>query len=101
MEQIKLTSTEAILYLALAGIVIGILLGLIPLILGIRKQKRQYGIFGFIASIIGGAISPILAIIVVAIFTWLILRKPTAKEPVDDVVNESPVDVEIGSPENR
>jgi len=101
MEQIKLTYTEAILYLALAGIVIGILLGLIPLILGIRKKKRQYGIYGFIASIVGGAISPILSIILVAIFTWLILRKPVVKEPVDDVVNESPIDVKIENPENR
>jgi MFS family permease len=101
MEQIKLTYTEAILYLALFGIVIGILLGLIPLILGIRKKKRQYGIFGFIASIIGGAISPILAAIVVAIFTWLILRKPTVKEPGDVVINENPVDVKIENSENR
>ncbi|MCA1625065.1 MAG: hypothetical protein LC768_13515 [Acidobacteria bacterium] len=101
MEQITLTYTEAIMYLALIGIVIGILLGLIPLILGIRKKKRQYGIYGFIASIVGGAISPILAVIVVAIFTWLILRKTDDKEPGDVVINESPVDVKIENSENR
>ena len=79
MEQIKLTYSEAVMYLALAGVLIGVLLGLVPLILGFKKKKRQYAIFGFVASIICGAIMPLLSIIVVAVFTWLILRKTSTE----------------------
>lgn len=91
MEQIRLSYTEAIMYLALFGVVLGILLGLIPLILGIRKKKRQYGIFGFVASIICGAIMPLLSIIVVAIFTWLILRKPDAENDSPEISSDSEI----------
>lgn len=77
------------MYLALAGVVIGVLLGLIPLILGIRKKKRQYAVFGFIASIICGAIMPILSIIVVAVFTWLILRKTAPEHNLSEDVSDS------------
>ncbi len=102
MEQINLTYREAILYLALFGIVVGALLGLIPLILGIKRKKRQYGIFGFLSSIVLGLISPILSIIVVAVFTWLILQKSKIEEPIDvRVVNENPVEVKIENTENR
>lgn len=79
MEQVKLTYYEFITYLALFGIVMGILLGLIPLILGIKRNKRSYGLYGLVASIISGIFSPVLSIIVVAVFVWLILRKPTAE----------------------
>jgi heme/copper-type cytochrome/quinol oxidase subunit 2 len=99
MEQIKITYYELIAYLALLGIVIGILLGLIPLILGLKKNKRSYGLFGLVTSIIVGVFSPILSVIAVAVFTWLILRKPK-NEPAA-ATNEKPVDVNAGSPENR
>jgi len=101
MEQIDLTYSQAILYLAMIGIFVGALLGLIPLILGIKRKKRQYGIFGFLSSIVLGLVSPILSIIVVAVFTWLILKKPTVEEPVDAAASENPVDVKIENPENR
>ena len=91
MEQIRLTYTEAIMYLALFGIVLGILLGLIPLILGIKKKKRQYAIFGFIASIVCGAIMPLLSIIVVAVFTWLILRKPDVENAPPEAASDSEI----------
>lgn len=97
MEPVHLTYNELLLYVVLGGAILGVLLGLIPLILGIKKKKRNYGVFGFFASIIGGAISPLVCVIAVAIFTWLILRKPT--EVV--VVNKSPIDVNINNTENR
>jgi ABC-type amino acid transport system permease subunit len=101
MEQMRFTYNELITYLALLGIVLGILLGLIPLILGLKRNKRSYGLFGLVTSIIAGVFSPILSIIVVAIFTWLILRKPK-NEPVDvRVVNETPIDVKVENSENR
>ncbi|MDQ3129927.1 MAG: hypothetical protein M3Q99_04085, partial [Acidobacteriota bacterium] len=91
--------------LIIAGVVIGILLGLIPLILGIKKKNRKYGMYGFVGSVIGGAITPIISIVVVSVFTWLILRKPKNKpknEPIEvRVVNENPIDVKVDRSENQ
>jgi len=77
MEPIRITYYDLII----AGVVIGILLGLIPLILGIKKKNRKYGMYGFVGSVIGGAITPIISIIVVGIFSWLILRNSKAEIP--------------------
>ncbi len=79
MEPYRISYNELLLYVFAAGIVIGILLGLIPLILGIKKKNRKYGMYGFVGSVIGGAITPIISIIVVAIFSWLILRNSKAE----------------------
>ncbi len=62
-----------------AGAGIGFLLGLIPLILGIRKGKTRFGVLAAISSAIGGAIAGIFLIIpIIAVFLWLILKKPVA-----------------------
>ncbi len=101
MNQIKMTYYEALTYLALLGIVIGILLGLIPLILGIKKNNRSYGLFGFVTSIVTGMFSPILSIISVAIFTWLILRK-AKNQPIEaGTSNETVPDVKVENSENH
>ncbi len=77
MEQIKLTTTEAVVYITIFNIGLGILLGAVPLILGFMRKERSYAVFGFLGSIIGGAILGLfLSVPVAAIFTWLILRKP-------------------------
>ncbi len=77
MEQIRLTNNEAIVYITIFNVLLGIVLGLIPLILGFVKKERSYGVFGFLGSIIGGAILGLfLSVPVMAIFTWLILRRP-------------------------
>jgi len=91
MGQIKLNYYEALAYIALAGLVIGILLGLIPLILGLRKNKRSYGLYGLVTSIVAGVFSPILSIIAVAIFTWLILRKPQPENSSAEVSADSDI----------
>jgi hypothetical protein len=76
MEQIKMTTNEAFFYVTIFNIGLGILLGAIPLVLGFIRKERSYAVFGFLGSIIGGAILGLfLSIPVAAIFTWLILRK--------------------------
>ena len=83
--------------IAMMGAALGFLFGLIPLILGFIKKERSYAVFGFLGSIIGGGILGIfLSIPIVAVFTWLILRKPTQTV----IVNENPVDVSINDSEN-
>ncbi|CAN5180129.1 hypothetical protein BH20ACI1_BH20ACI1_03870 [soil metagenome] len=98
MAQINLSYTEAIMYVALIGLVFGFLLGLIPLILGIKKGKRSYGYYGIAASALLGLVSPILSVITVVVFVWLILRKPESTEVV--VSDEKPVDVSTENSEN-
>lgn len=77
MNEIALTYREFYLYVILAGALVGALLGLAPLLLGRRKNKARLGKYGFLASIATGAIAPFLALVVAAIFSWLILREDT------------------------
>lgn len=102
MEQIRITTNEAILYAALFSLALGILFGLIPLILGFVKKERTYAVFGFLGSVIGGALLGVfLSVPVAAIFTWLIMRKPRNAPTEVKVVNESPIDVKVENHENR
>jgi hypothetical protein len=74
MEEVRLTGNEAIVY-ALIPAGVGFLLGLIPLIAGLFKRKLRLGLFGLLASTIGGALlGVILSIPAMAVFTWLIVR---------------------------
>ncbi len=76
--------------LVLIGVGVGVVLGLIPLILGFVKGRRNLGIYGFVASIIGGgAISSVLSLIIVVVFVWLILKKPIDKKPVETTIENN------------
>jgi O-antigen ligase len=76
MDEVKLTMSEALLYVALGGAVVGFLLGLVPLIVGIVKKKVKTGVIGLIVSTLGGALLGVfISIPAMAIFTWLILRE--------------------------
>lgn len=80
--QIKLNYYD----IAMVGTAVGFLLGLIPLVLGFIKKERSYGVFGFLGSLIGGAILGIfLSVPVAAIFTWLILRKPKSTASANEI----------------
>jgi len=98
MEPVRLTSNELIYYGAIAGAVIGLVLGIIVLILGFVKKERSYGVFGFLGSVILGPISGILSLIVFAIFTWLILRKP--KNIVDPPADDNSTSVQAENSDN-
>jgi uncharacterized membrane protein len=76
--------------IAMIGAALGFLLGLIPLILGLIKKERKYAMFGFLGSLIGGALLGIfLSIPIASIFTWLILRKPKSVNPSTETVSDS------------
>ncbi len=100
--QTKITPQEAIYYGAIAGTVLGFLLGLAVLILGIKKKKRKLGIIGCIASILVGPISGLLSVIVAGIFIYLILKKSPPAESADvETVDENSIDVKTDDLENR
>ena len=79
-------------YILLADIGIGLLFGLLPLVLGIARKKRNLGIIGLICLGVVGGLSPILSLIVAAVFTVLIVRK-SAKANAADSDNASQTDL--------
>jgi hypothetical protein len=60
------------------GLGVGLVLGLIPLALGIYKGKRKLGIAGLIVSVAAGAAWSLFSLIAVLVFVWLILRNSAA-----------------------
>lgn len=90
MQKIEITYMQMIMI----GMGVGLVLGLIPLVLGYLKGKAKLGAWGFIASILAGAAWSLLSLATVIVFIWLILRKPKAaaengaaaleKNPSDD-----------------
>lgn len=86
MQEIQLTTTEAVLYVALIGMAAGLLLGLVPLIYGLKKGKTRLGVIGFVVSIVAGAVSPLLSVLSMVIFIFLIARRAplstSSTEPV-------------------
>lgn len=79
MNDIELTYREFYLYVIIGGAIVGALFGLIPLILGRRRNKARLGMYGFLASIVAGGIAPLLAIVVVAIFSWMIVKDKSVR----------------------
>ena len=73
MDPTNLTFTQQLMLTAGLGLIVG----LVPLIIGLIKRNIKYALIGFAGSIIGGAVlGLILAIPVAAVSTWLILRGP-------------------------
>jgi hypothetical protein len=83
--------------LLIIGAIFGIVLGLVPLILGFKKQNIKMGIIGFISAVaVGIPFSFLGALPVAIIFTWLILRKPAETAPVNtEIVDENSADMTV------
>jgi hypothetical protein len=62
----------------LVQVVIGLVLGLIPLLLSFRRGKKNLGMIALVASLLLSLISPILSLVAVVVFIVLILRNPAA-----------------------
>lgn len=80
MEPINITSTQAILYLAIFGAVVGLILGGIALLIARKRGKAGLGFGALIACVLLGAATPVLAVIAFVVFLVLILRK----KPTED-----------------
>lgn len=75
MDPSKMTTQELMMYAALINAGIGLVLGLVPLILGFFKGRAKYGVIGFVSCLVGGAIlGVILSIPSMIFFTWLVVR---------------------------
>jgi hypothetical protein len=83
------------------GFIAGLVCGLVPLILGFKKQNRKFGILGFVLSIIAGIpFSLFGALPIAGVFAWLILRSPSNTKTSETIVNEESVNAPEASPEN-
>ena len=78
MNDIEMTLSEFSLYVIIGGAILGALVGLVPLILGRRKNRARLGFYGFLASIVTGALTGFFAIITAAIFSWIIAKGNSA-----------------------
>lgn len=77
-----------------AGVGIGLLFGLVPLVLGIKRKKRNLGIIGFISCGVIGGVAPLLSILVAAAFAcWIFF---TSRQPTQAAFpNDDPSDVNL------
>ncbi|MEO8647748.1 MAG: hypothetical protein ABI539_01140 [Acidobacteriota bacterium] len=79
-EPFRITYAELFPYIVAVNAAFGVLFGSFPLVAGVLAGNRKYGIFGFVASVIGGAVLGVLISFPAAIiFLWLILRKSEAQ----------------------
>ena len=83
-------SYNDLLIIVIVGVILGALFGLVPLLLGRRRNKARLGMYGFVASIVAGALTPILSLIVVAIFSWMIVRTNSSGSTGTDSSNNAP-----------
>lgn len=84
MDPSQMSQQDLIFYAVLLNTAIGFILGLFPLVFGIKRGRARFGALGMVASVVGGAIlGVILSVPVALIFTWLVTRQ-TAHEPRDD-----------------
>ena len=77
MEDIRLSYNELVSYAIAFNALLGVMFGSFPLLAGIILKNRKYGLFGFVASVLGGfLLGFLLAFPTAILFVWLILRKP-------------------------
>lgn len=56
-----------------ASLIFGALIGLVPLLVGRRRGRRNLGILGFVITIVDSGISPILGVITAVVFTLVLI----------------------------
>lgn len=84
----ELTYSQFYLYLFLGQIVLGIILGLVPLLVGKSRGETRLGKYGFVATLVGCALSPLLGLIALGVSLWMIIRKkPNAASGPGDASN--------------
>ena len=72
-------------YVLLIGFGLGLILGLVPFVIAIKKGKLRLGLIAIVCTIVAGlvavmSIGIILPLVVAGIFVWIILRKGKAHQ---------------------
>lgn len=74
-------------YIIAGSVIFGALIGLVPLLIGIRRGRRNLGILGFVVTVIDSGVSPILGVITAIVFT-LVLVFGSNKKVTDDTADK-------------
>lgn len=72
--QFRETFQQNFYYFLIGQLVFGAIIGSVPLLLGIKRQKRNLGLIAFITSIVLATVSPLISLIVCVVFIIVILR---------------------------
>jgi len=81
IEQFKQFYLQYYYQILIGCLIVGAILGSVPLLIGLRRSKRNLGIIAFVVTIIDSVIWLPLGIITAIVFTVIILvQKPAAKE---------------------
>jgi hypothetical protein len=89
MGQVQMSMKEFAMYAMVINIGVAILLGLILLFLGRRKNKTTLGLWGLVATVAGGAIAGLFASIpIFIIFIVLIFRNAAQNTGPEAVTTE-------------
>ena len=75
-------------YILGAYLVIGVLLGLIPFLVGRRRGKARLGLIALLTTTIVGLLSPLFALISALIFTFVVTRGEREPVPSTDSSGE-------------
>lgn len=87
---IELSTTQFFSILLVIGFFVGLILGLIPLFMAIKREKKPLGVTALIVSVVLGTISPVLALISCIVFVIVILRiKPKADDAQHTTLEDS------------
>jgi uncharacterized membrane-anchored protein len=90
MQDIHLTYNQILTYIVIANVVLALLMGIMPLIAGIKLNQTKVGVYGLIATIVGGAVLGLfLSFPMAAFFIWFICRKVNSG-PVHESAENSP-----------
>ena len=74
-EEVRAFASENLIYILVFNFILSLFLGIICLIVGIRRGKRNLGIIGLVISIIAGIPSWLFGLISAGVFTTIILVK--------------------------
>ena len=101
-EQFKELYDKYFYYLIAGGLVFGAVIGLIPLLFGIRRGNRNLGIVAFIVTLIDSGISPLLGLVTCVIFTVIIMvKRPQRETSENDVDNQNVAGVSINNSQDN
>ncbi len=96
MEPVKISYQEAMIYGALIGASVGLIVGLLPLAIAIVKGRTKLGLVALVSSIAVGAIWVPLTLITLVVFVWLIYKKSGSGGTV--AANASSAETDVADP---